>query len=252
MDASNGWQPKHGNEGKVIFGTILAAAGVLLLLHTFHILPVYSFHLGWPVVVIVIGVILGIKNNFRKNAWWILILIGLQGLLPDFYIGDVPSHRIFWPLLLIALGLAVIFRRRDPQSAFRRHRRWEDKCAVPLLNNDSDTVNIDVTFSGRKEIVTSKAFRGGVIRANFSGVELNLASADGGADGLPMILEVHTSFAGVELIVPSHWEVQNEIRPMMGSVEDDRTIRTPDAGAVRRLLVLRGSCNFGSVELKSY
>ena len=250
MDTPNGWKPRHRNEGRAILGVILAAAGVLLLLHTFHILPVYSFHLGWPVIVIIIGVILGIKNNFRKNAWWILILIGLQGLLPAFYIGDVPSHQIFWPLLLIALGLTVIFRKRDPDNAFRK--RWEEKCAVPLLNNDSDTVNIDVTFSGRKEIVTSKAFRGGVIRASFSGVELNLASAEGGAGGVPMILEVHTSFAGVELIVPSHWEVQNELRPMMGSVEDDRTIRTGEAGAERRLLILRGSCNFGSVELKSY
>ena len=31
-----------------------------------------------------------------------------------------------------------------------------------------------------------------------------------------------------------------------------RTIRTSDSASERRVLVLRGSCNFGSVEIKSY
>ncbi len=252
MDRPENWQPRHRGEGKVILGIALAAVGVLSLLHMLHLLPLYffNFHFGWPLILIVIGIAIGVKNNFRRNAWWILIAIGVAHLVPSFYIGDVPSRRLLWPLVLIAAGLAVIFRKHRPHEHFGRRHRWQGAPNVEQLSHDADTVNIDVTFSGRKEIITSRSFKGGTVRAAFSGVELNLSSAEAGT--LPMVLEVYASFSGVEIIVPSHWEIQNEIRPTLGSVEDSRTIRTGDGAAERRVLVLRGSCTFGSIELKSY
>jgi hypothetical protein len=68
-----------------------------------------------------------------------------------------------------------------------------------------------------------------------------------------MILNVKVSFGGVELVVPSHWELQNEIETTFGSVEDHRSIRTPQSsGEEKKVLILRGNCSFGSVEIKSY
>jgi hypothetical protein len=108
-----------------------------------------------------------------------------------------------------------------------------------------------VTFGGRKEIVTSKDFRGGNISATFAGCEVNMIQADSTTQ--PMVINLKVSFGGVEIIVPSHWELQNEIEPTFGSVEDHRSIRTPaSASEEKKVLVLRGSCNFGSIEIKSY
>ena len=57
----------------------------------------------------------------------------------------------------------------------------------------------------------------------------------------------------MELIVPSHWEIQNEIETTLGNVEDHRAIRTGTSSTEeRKVLILRGSCSFGSVEIKSY
>jgi hypothetical protein len=68
-----------------------------------------------------------------------------------------------------------------------------------------------------------------------------------------MVIDIKVSFGGVELIVPSHWDVKNEIESTMGSVEDIRAVRTaPTTNEERRLLVLRGSCTCGSIEVKSY
>ena len=111
-------------------------------------------------------------------------------------------------------------------------------------------LNIDVTFGGRKEIVTSKDFKGGTISATFAGAEVNLMQADSTTQ--PMTLDVRVAFGGVELIVPSHWEIQNNITPAFGSVEDQRIIRTPNSGEEKKVLALRGSCSFGSIEIKSY
>ena len=234
----------RNNDGKMILGLIIVAIGSLLFLHTLDIIPSlrYVIHIGWPGILILIGLLLGLKNKFRNNGWWILMLIGTANLIPVFYIGDVSSKKLFFPVMLIVLGLLIVFRRKKNCAAdFKR---------TEMITNGESYLNIDVTMGGRKEIVTSKEFRGGKISTTFGGTEVNLMQADGTVQ--PMILDISVSFGSVELIVPSHWEVINEIRPSMGSVEDHRMARLPDNVADKKTLYLRGSCSFGSVELKSY
>jgi beta-galactosidase/beta-glucuronidase len=68
----------------------------------------------------------------------------------------------------------------------------------------------------------------------------------------PAILDLKVSFGGVEIIVPSHWHVQNEINPSFGNVEDERNIQTASSLENKKVLILRGTCSFGNVEIKSY
>jgi hypothetical protein len=246
-------QQRRG-EGKVIFGVAIVAAGILMLLRMLHILPHvwFNFHSGWPVIVLIIGIVMGVRSNFKNNAWWILCLIGAAHLIPSFYIGDIPSNRLLWPVVLIAAGLAVIFRKKKPDARTGDWRNNMNQITAgdPVIQNNAGTLNIDVTFGGRKEMVTSKEFRGGTINVTFGGAEINLMSADSTIQ--PMILDVRVAFGSAEIIVPSHWDVVNEINPTMGSVEDQRMLRTPDASVDRRTLILRGSCAFGSIEIKGY
>jgi len=116
--------------------------------------------------------------------------------------------------------------------------------------NTNSTVNIDVTFGGKKEIVTTKDFKGGTANVTFAGCEVNLVQADFAEPSVVMVFQV--SFGGVELIIPSHWDVQNEINPSFGSVEDERTIQTATTNETKKILILRGNCSFGSIEIKSY
>jgi hypothetical protein len=236
--------PEPRRDGKIILGLILVAVGGLSLLHKLDIIPSlsYTLHYGWPFILIIIGVLIGIRNKFQRNAWWILCLIGTVNLIPIFHIGDTSSRELVWPAGLIILGLLLAFRQK-------KNGTW-DRSQTEMVTNGESTLNIDVTMGGRKEIVTSKEFRGGKISTTFGGTEVNLMQADGIIQ--PMVLNISVSFGSVELIVPSHWEVINEIRPSMGSVEDHRQFRTPDTGVEKRTLYLRGSCSFGSVELKSY
>ena len=201
MDPKYDYLLKRRQKGRMVFGVAVFIIGVLLLMQMFNLLPpvIYSMRIGWPLLLIGIGLAIGVKNNFRKNAWWILILIGMVHFIPPFYIGDVPLRRLLWPSLLIIAGLAIVLRKRD-----HHYHKW-DNARTQIVTNDVDTLNIDVTFGGRKEIVTSRNFRGGIVRASFAGVEINMTSADSGIQ--PMMLEVHASFAGIELIVPSHWEI---------------------------------------------
>lgn len=241
------WHRHHrrnrGGGDKTTFGLIVLVIGVLLLLKTLHVLPYFSIHHLWPFILLAIGIGTGIKHKFQNVGSWVLILIGGLNIIPEFTIMGQSSEKLAWPVILIFAGFFILFRSRKKKQC------W-DRMNIDTTTNNESMLNIDVTFGGRKEIITSKDFKGGSISATFAGAEVNLMQADSLTQ--PITLNVSVAFGGVELIVPSHWEIQNDIRPSFGSVEDHRFIKTPNAGEEKKVLVLTGSCSFGSIEIKSY
>jgi hypothetical protein len=247
----------HNPKDKMFFGMIVIAVGVLLLLRAMHLL-FFSLAFSWPILLIVIGGLIGIKSAFRNPGSWILILIGAANLTPQFTIMGQPSSVFAWPAVLILIGLSIMVRsgrkKRYPFMGGIYENRGPGNPINPANTKTFTTaesdLNIDVTFGGRKEFVTAKDFKGGIVSVTFAGCEINLMQAD--TTEPAMILDLKVSFGGVELIVPSHWDVQNEISPAFGSVEDERTVQTAAPAEGRKTLILRGSCSFGSVEIKSY
>ncbi|MBA3827597.1 MAG: hypothetical protein H0X33_01540 [Taibaiella sp.] len=229
---------KHRHRNPAVFGFIIVIIGLALLARQFGLI-LWHIHM-WPFLLIALGLFIGIRNKFSNNAPYILIAVGIFNLIPRFEIGGVDSSDLAVPLLLVVAGLAIIFRPRKKNCSSDR---------ITTSTDTDDTLNIDVTFGGRKAIVTSKQFKGGNISVAFAGAEINLMQAD--FTDTP-ILDLKVSFGGIEIVVPSHWEVQMDVHPSFGHVEDNRVIRTPISGEERKLLILKGSCSFGNIELKSY
>lgn len=237
-------QRRHRGGDKRWFGVLLLIIGIGVLMHKFID---FDIHTLWPWVLIGVGVLVGIKNKFSNNAPFILIAIGLAHVIPVFYIYGVSSKALLIPLALILLGLLFIFRPGGKKKS------WSNKCegTIHTVTNNESMLNIDVTFGGHKEIVTSKNFTGGNISTVFGGTEVNLMNADNPEKVVNINMKV--SFAGVELIVPAHWQIKNEVSNTVGSVEDNRMVnayggQTTDAVT----LVLTGTCSFGNIEIKSY
>lgn len=224
-------------KGRAFFGIAVAILGILWVAKLALHIP-FDWITEWPFLLIIIGVLIGIKNNFRNSAWWILCLIGGANLIDDYY----PQYNDYiWPAALIIGGLAIALRPK------------KKPCGPNYKTNNSITtesnLNVDVTFGGRKEMITSKDFKSGTVSLTFGGCELNFMQADIEDTA---ILDLRVSFGGVEIIVPSHWHIQNEISPSFGNVEDERTIQTATGTENKKTLILRGSCAFGNVEIKSY
>jgi predicted membrane protein len=232
---------EHNPANRVFFGIAVALLGIALLLKSLGILP-HFLRFSWPVVLIIVGVMIGVKNNFRKNAWWILILVGVAHLVPSFQIMGHSSRHLFWPAAIIVAGLAIAFRPRRkncyPKQVINAH-----------ITSDS-RLYVDVTFGGRKEIITAKDFKGGEVSVSFGGSEINLSQADFAGESI--VIDCRVAFGGIELVVPSNWEVQNEIRPTFGSIEDERIIHGSKTGEGKKKLILQGSCTFGGIEIKSF
>lgn len=233
---------EHRQRNKMLFGIMVAMVGALLLLRTLDLLPYYSFNEFWPFILIIVGITVGIKHNFRNNSWWVLIIIGVANLVPQFPIMGHPSRHLVWPALIILIGLVIAFLPRKEYC-------YKGRVLSSFVTNEN-TINLEATFGGRKEVVTSKDFKGGIVTLTFGGCELNLVQADFTEPSI--VLDCRVSFGGLEIIVPSHWEIQNEINPSFGNVEDARTMQTPATGENKKILILRGNCSFGNIEIKSY
>ncbi len=233
----------HKQRNRRVFGLLVAFFGILFLLKTLGILSWYHITLSWPLVLIVLGVFIGFKHKFRNHSWWILIFIGAVNLIPEFTIMGHPSDHFIWPLALIIGGIMIALR---PRKFERCQPQWNYTSTV----NTEGLLDINVAFGGKKELITAKDFKGGTIDVNFAGCELNLNQADMTTPSV--VLDFRVSFGGVELVVPSHWDIQNEISPSFGSVEDERILQSNTGLEPRKILILRGSVSFGSIEIKSY
>lgn len=241
MDYSN-----ERRSGKVVFGVIVILIGLAIFLKQIDMLPYLNLRITWPVILIIVGLFIGIRNKFNSNAPFILIAIGVSNLIPafTFNIGskEVDSEDLVVPVILIIAGLVMIFRHG-------KKKPWIGH--TNMMNTTSNmTLNADILFGGRKEIVTSKEFKGGRVTATFGGAEINLMQAD--SSDKEIVLDVRATFGGIEILVPSDWDIQNEIQPILGSVEDQRTIRYTSGISAKKTLILQGSCFCGGIEIKSY
>lgn len=237
-------QGNHGG-GKFLFGIIIILIGIGIFLKHAGLLPYLHLRATWPLILIVVGIFVGFRNGFFSPGPVILIGIGVFNLIPafSFNIGNrsIDSEDLVVPFLLVAGGIMLIFRSGRPAGRMKFH---------PSAFQNGDTVQCEAVFGGRREIITSRNFKGGRVSATFGGCEINMIQADSPEKNI--FLEIRTTFGGCELIIPANWEVKNELETAFGSVEDKRSFRPGTAIENQKTLILRGSCFFGGVEIKSF
>jgi len=247
---------QHYPSGRAWAGlVIVVVGGVLLAEKAGADLPAWLF--TWPMIPIVIGIFSGAKHRFRHWGWLIPVAVGLVFLSEEFV--DISIGQYFWPVLIIVVGLAMIFRpKRNREQAWRRwherrESRWHERhherfSDVNTQSTDEDYINAVTVFGGAKKVIISKDFKGGEATTFFGGVEINLTQADinGKAE-----LELIQVFGGTKLVVPSNWKIQTEeLVSVFGGLDDKRkNIGVPDPDKV---LVLKGTCVFGGIDIKSY
>jgi predicted membrane protein len=246
---------RHRNNS-VLTGLFILAIGVVLLLRQSGFdFPFWLF--TWPVILIGVGILGGIKNNFRPGGWMIVMAIG--GIfLADRLIPGVSIQHFAWPLLLMAAGLWIIVRPKTHHRHFgrwherNRDRRWSDDTNVfndsKELRDDNEYLDTTSVFGGVKKIILSKNFKGGDITNFMGGTEINLTQAD-----IPGKITIDTTniFGGTKLIIPPTWDVQSDVVTIFGGVDDKRSILS-DAPQPSKIIRLSGLCIFGGIEIRSF
>lgn len=267
------------NDGGIVFGFVILAIGVILLLKKVGIF-IPTWVLTWPMILIAIGLFTLIKHEFKSLFGAFLLALGSYFLLKREFDLDFGIDAYIFPTALIILGVYLITKKKKEQDLIRDiQAKWQVNQKYSAMGTSaeeviedpsdpktdtgkdtksnfgnmsgssfSDTLNIDAILSGVNKRIMSKNLRGGKLTAAFGGIDLDLTQAD--IQGT-VTLQVDVIFGGMKLIVPPHWDIRTEVSNIAAGIEDKRTYREtaidPD-----KVLILKGTVLFGGLEIRSF
>jgi len=285
-------RPTHNspNTGRMWAGIIIVGIGAILLagkLGLGWLFPHWIFNWGnmWPMILIVVGLIIGGNSNFRNPSSYILLGIGSFFLLRN--ITDFDIGPFLWPTLIIGIGLWLLLGKGrtgpHPPRFDRRHRfrrrydsgyyEWDKRVVneqpdspasggAPAFNQEFSQAEESEEFAGFssedylkstsifgdvKKTIISKNFQGGEVVNIFGGTDINLIQAD---IQQPIVIDVFQIFAGTKIIVPSHWKIHSDVVSVFGEVDDKRfTQGIPHDD--QKVVYIKGTSLFGGITIKS-
>jgi hypothetical protein len=228
---------------KVIFAIGLIFFGLAFLLKNLglHFIPEpWRF---WPVILILLGFSQMLRHREPRQSFSgiVFILVGALFLVSNLEL--IERFRLkgehLWPLLVIIFGIKLL------TQAFSRRNKY------PM---DSSYINLSALMGGGGVHYVSKKLKGGQVTAIMGGYEINLKDAD--MEGDTMVIDIFAFWGGVDISVPSHWNVIMEGFPVMGGMEHKKVSDPEESPETlhsqkQKNLVIKGMAIMGGVEVKS-
>jgi predicted membrane protein len=216
-------KPVIGSNIKLVAGIFFTVLGVLLTLDNLDIIDAGRVLRFWPVVLIVVGV-LNLNHAGRRGLSIVAIALGTLMVAARAHLLRFSLFDL-WPLLLIGAGLLIVLRAFGVSAPVQRSSLWS------VLNTRKVTIDPDKLHGS--QIIS---FMGG------STIELTNTGEHEG----PVVVEVLAMWGGIEIRVPSGWEVIAEAVPVMGGI-DIKTVGAPGG----KQLVVRGLVFMAGMEIKN-
>lgn len=151
-----------------------------------------------------------------------------------------------WPILVAALlasiGLSLMFKKKKkkvyPQDGQADH-----------ISGNTESLNEDVitsktSFSGGTKYLYSKNLKRADFEVHFGGLKVYFDQVTLSPEGADV--NIDASFSGIELFIPRHWNVINDISASVGGV-DMKGIRSELTGPTLRL---HGHITCSGVEIR--
>lgn len=245
-------ETKRGNSS-VWLGLLLLMVGVGWLLQQLGtVFPYWLF--TWKTFLIVLGLGIGVQNQFKGSAWLILILIGGAFMLEDLY-PDLSLRHYLWPVLIIILGVWLMIKPRS-RSYWKDEEgqaRIQPQGGSSLFGDEKysskdDFIETTSIFGGIKKVILSKNFKGGEVVCILGGSEIDMSQAD--INGR-VELEVTQMLGGCKLVIPSNWDLKSELVSIFGGIEDKRGVVATNINP-EKVLILKGTSIMGGIDIRSY
>lgn len=217
-------------------GIVLIFFGVSLILQEFRYFRYIDFWDLWPALLIAWGAVRIREVDRNKFLPSIAIIFGLMILLDNFNI--LPYYFFdfgnMMAMFFIILGIYIIVQQKGIVSDSN--------------GNETDFIDVTSVFGGTKSVVETKNFKGGQIVSAFGGPEIDLRRAEIGETDA--VINVTVIFGGIDLHVPSEWNVINKVVPIFGGCDDTRIQRLEASEVPPKTLIVKGLILFGGVDIK--
>jgi hypothetical protein len=238
-----------------IFGALIVAAGVVLLLDEQHIINadrVFSYF--WPLVLIAAGstMLMDCRGRGGRGVWGITLLaIGALLVLENLGFAHIRFDTI-WPLIIIGVGVLMIWQAASPRIRPDGTTRpeWPE-----FFNRWSRTGSPDADFNGVailggfKRRITSKKFKGGSVLSVMGGFQIDLRQAD--MEGDTATIEAMSFMGGGEIKVPGEWLVSMEGISLFGAFVDETDQQPSAVPGTQKKLIMKGASMFGGIVVKN-
>ena len=271
--------PPKNNKSSTMVGAIIIIFGIFLLLNNLELGYLFpSWLLSFPMILIIIGLIIGVNSKFEKKSSIILLVIGGIFLIRKIS-GDFNPFQIIFPAIAIVIGIYIINRNRKiphiptppeheppvhPTDEFDWDRRVADfsdttSNTTHTQNKNSNSsqsnqfhysenyLKVDAIFGNDNKKILSKNFLGGTITNIFGGSVINLLQAD---INQPVVIDTFQLFGSTKIIVPPHWVVTPSVSSIFGDVDDRRIILGSPYDETKKVYVT-GTSIFGTVTIKN-
>jgi len=248
-----------GMTPRVVFGLLVVAFGIAMMLDNLDIIQAGEIMRYWPVGMIVVGVSYLLRTDSRSERMFggILTVIGAVLLSESLFHYELDIWR-FWPLAIVLFGVLMVIKAFHPQDS-------PDKVQVGVVfgassqapaagaaiassarpGSQDSTYNEVAIWSGIQRRVASPAFKRADLTAVMGGIEFDLRQA--GADQGEAVIEVFAVWGGIEIIVPPDWAVSNKVTAIMGGAED----QSSGTQMSRSRLTVKGVVVMGGVTIKT-
>lgn len=254
-NSNNNSNVNNNRSGRMLSGLVIVFIGLAFLLDNIGFdVPHWVF--SWHTLLIVIGLFVGARRNFKGAGWLIMILIGVYFTIDDITGLDFDASKYALGVGLVILGGYLIFKPKGDFRLRKRNRLADNFTSVeqnvnPIQDkkiHSQDFVEATAVFGGSNQIIYSKNLKGGDITVVFGGADVNLTQADFDDNA---IFDVTAVFGGVKLVVPQNWIIKSNVTPIFGSIEDKRGHLIP-TGEIQKTLIIDGTVMFGGIEIKSF
>lgn len=202
---------------KVVWGAVLLAAGVILVLNAIGVTDIDVFFPGWWTLFIIIPCGVGLFTRGDKTGSAIGLGIGVMLMLSCL---DIIDFSLVWkigiPLAIIVIAIKMIVNGAGKEKK-------EDKDGVIIVTGGDS--NGTAIFGGKDVNYDGQVFEGGEFTAIFGGVECDLRGAIIEKD---CTIKATAIFGGVDIMMPKGVNVKVNSTNIFGGT-DDECDRTPDA-----------------------
>ena len=222
------------NTKNIIWGIVLIAVAILLVLNSFTDWNFDIFFDGWWTLFIIVPSISGIFEKKNKTDSISGLIIGIVLLLcAQNVIEWGMIWKLIFPIMIAVAGIKMII------SAFRRKKR--EKIKINIKNEGRKMQSGTAVFCGTDLNFDNVVFDGSNLTAVFGGVECDLRGAIIDRD---CVINATCVFGGIDIKAPSNVKVISDTTCIFGGVDVNKS----NDNAMYTIYI-EGVCLFGGIDI---
>lgn len=221
----------------IIWGIVLIAVSLVLLLNAFEIANINLFFDGWWTFFIIIPCFAGLFNSSDRGSNLIGLVIGILLFLAcrDIFAFDI-LWKLFVPAIIALMGIKMIYK-----GTFARR----NANGFPVLEGNGNCgTSTFAAFSGRGLNYNNEVFQGAELTAIFGGIKCDLRNAIIEND---VVINTCSLFGGIDILVADDVNVKVDSNSLFGGVDMKKHQNRYDNA---HTIYLNSTCMFGGVDIK--